>query len=283
MVSGILEELCRARAEDTYRAALERPASSLRRAAGPPRPCFGNAAPPGGALLIAECKKASPSRGLIVENYDPVFLAREYERGGAGMVSVLTEPHRFLGSDEHLASVRSAIEIPVLRKDFIVDEYQVLESWAIGADAILLIVAALDGERLLHLAQTACSLGLSILMETHDENEIETALDLVARLSALSSSIAIGVNARDLTSFSVDHKRAASLAPLLRESPFSVAESGLTRPEEAAMLKASGYRGFLIGEALASSKNPAEKVKDFVSAISVLSNDNKQTQGGSAV
>jgi indole-3-glycerol phosphate synthase len=239
--------------------------------------------PAGGTLLIAECKKASPSRGLIVESYDPVFLAREYERGGAGMVSVLTEPHRFLGSDAHLASVRSAIGLPVLRKDFIVEEYQVLESWAIGADAILLIVAALDSSRLLQLAQAACGLGLSVLVETHTEKEIETALDLVARLSRDSSSIAIGVNARDLTSFSVDHKRAASRASLLKESPFSVAESGLTRPEEAAALKASGYRGFLVGEALASSANPAEKVRDFVSAISGLANNNKASQGGSEV
>ncbi len=301
MAGGILGEICRERAADAAAAKRARPASSLERQASAPRPCFaaaardasaasgagtakGGAAAQGASLLIAECKKASPSRGLIVADYDPVPLARAYERGGAAMVSVLTESRHFLGSDEHLIAVRAAIGLPVLRKDFVLDEYQLREAWAIGADAILLIVAALEKAQLFELAAYARGLGLSILVETRDEDEIEIALELASALGPRASAfdarpkggapvavaaadIAIGVNARDLRDFSVDHGRAAALARLLAEAPFAVAESGLKRPEDAAILRAVGYRGFLIGEALASAADPAEATRAFVAAI----------------
>jgi indole-3-glycerol phosphate synthase len=266
MAEGILAEICRERAEDASRGRRERPASSLERAAGAPRSCFARP-----ALLIAECKKASPSRGLIVRDYDPVALARAYERGGAGMVSVLTEPRHFLGSDAQLSAVRAAVGLPVLRKDFIVDEYQVREAWAIGADAILLIVAALERSRMAELAACARELGLSILVETRDEAEIEAAFQVAGGAAPgadpIASSDAIGVNARDLSDFSVDHGRAAILARLLARAPFSVAESGMKRPEDAAALRAAGYRGFLVGEALASSPDPEAAARSFRAAL----------------
>ncbi len=295
MATGILGEICRERAADAAAARRARPAASLERRAGAPRPCFaaaaalaasrggatpcGEAALRGAGLLIAECKKASPSRGLIAPDYDPVPLARAYERGGAGMVSVLTEPRHFLGSDGHLSAVRDAVALPVLRKDFVVDEYQLAEAWAIGADAALLIVAALEKARLFELAARGRELGLSLLIETRDEAEIEVAMELASALAtsaeggdhssrnAATGAIAIGVNARDLRDFSVDHGRAASLASLLADGPFSVAESGLKRPEEAAALAAAGFRGFLVGEALSSAIDPEAATRAFVAAI----------------
>jgi len=299
MAEDILSRICRERAADAAAAKRARPASSLERKAGAPRACFAAAAKgdaaKGGALLIAECKKASPSRGLIVRGYDPVSLALAYERGGAAMISVLTEPRHFLGSDEHLIAVRDAVELPVLRKDFVVDEYQLREAWAISADAALLIVAALEKTKLYELAYYGRELDLSLLIETRDETEIEVALELADALSprnasskrppvaasapkapasasdsrpgSAAPSLAIGVNARDLRDFSVDHGRAAHLARLLAEAPFSVAESGLKRPEEASVLRAAGFRGFLVGEALASAADPEEAARAFVAAI----------------
>jgi len=207
------------------------------------------------------------------------------------MISVLTEPRHFLGSDDHLIAVRESIGLPVLRKDFVVDEYQLREAWAFGADAALLIVAALERSRLRELAAAATELGLSVLVETRDEEEIEIALELAASLAAREASdemlvshnapfdshdsrpkvgaptLAIGVNARDLRDFSVDHGKAAAFARLLARAPFSVAESGLKRPEDAAALAAAGYRGFLVGEALASAIDPATATRAFVAAI----------------
>jgi indole-3-glycerol phosphate synthase len=270
MAEGILAELCRERASDAAGARRDRPPASLGREAGAPRPCFAKA-----PLLIAECKKASPSRGLIVEDYDPTALARAYELGGAGMVSVLTEPRRFLGSDAHLSAVRAAVGLPVLRKDFLVDEYQIREAWALGADAVLLIAAALESSRLAELAACARELGLSVLIETRDEEEIAAAL----RVASGDSSFAIGVNARDLRDFTVDRGRAAALARLLAEAPFSVAESGLRKPEDAAELSAAGYRGFLVGEALASARDPEAAARLFARALAA-SAAQRGTAGG---
>jgi len=254
---GILETICEERRADSARLRRERPPSSLERSAGPIRPAF--AARGSGPLLIAECKKASPSRGVMVDRYDPAALATAYERGGAGMLSVLTEPRRFLGSDGHLAAARAAVGLPVLRKDFIVDAYQVLEAWSIGADAILLIAAALGEGELLELAAAARELGLAVLVELHEESELERA--------AAAAPDAIGVNARDLRDFSVDLGRARDLARLLPEGCFRVAESGLRSPRDAAALLAAGYRGFLVGEALAASADPEARTREFADAL----------------
>jgi indole-3-glycerol phosphate synthase len=195
----------------------------------------------------------------MVRDYDPGRLALAYERGGAGMVSVLTEPRRFLGSDTHLAAVRAAVALPVLRKDFIVDPYQVLETWAIGADAILLIAAALSDAAMAELAAAARELGLGVLAEIRDEAELERALG--------AAPDAIGVNARDLRDFSVDAGRSATLARLLPEGPFRVAESGMRAPGDASSLLAAGFEGFLVGEALATAADPEAATRAFAAAI----------------
>jgi indole-3-glycerol phosphate synthase len=271
---GILETICGERRADAARARRERRPSSLERAAGPPRPAFRAAVSRPGEksrrpLLIAECKKASPSRGLLVRDFDPARLALAYERGGAGMISVLTEPRRFLGSDEHLRAVRDAVGLPVLRKDFIVDPYQILEAWAIGADAILLIAASLEDNELLELAASARELGLGILVEAHDEREIDRAL--------AATPDAIGVNSRDLRDFTVDPARAAALLGLLPEGVLRVAESGMKEPRDAAALRAAGFDAFLVGEALATAVDPEAAARAFVQAIAA-----EGARGGSA-
>ncbi len=254
---GILETICEERRADVARLRRERPPSSLVRSAGPIRPAFAGRGAV--SLLIAECKKASPSRGVLVDRYDPAALAAAYERGGAGMLSVLTEPRRFLGSDGHLGAARAAVGLPVLRKDFIVDAYQVLEAWAIGADAVLLIAAALCEGELIELASAARELGLSVLVELHEEAELERAI--------AAAPDAIGVNARNLRDFSVDLGRTRALARLLPEGFLRVAESGLRSPLDAVSLLAAGYRGFLVGEALAAAADPEARTREFADAL----------------
>jgi indole-3-glycerol phosphate synthase len=257
---GILETICEERKGDVARSRRERPPSSLEREAGPALPAFARAgAGAARPLLISECKKASPSRGLLVADYDPVRLAAAYERGGAGMVSVLTEPRRFLGSDDHLRAVRKAVALPILRKDFLVDPYQVLEAWSIGADAILLIAAALGEAQMLELAAAARELGLSVLAEVHGADEIQKA--------AAASPDAIGVNSRDLRDFSVDPARASELIRDLPRSALHVAESGMKSPEDAALLRAAGFEAFLVGEALATAPDPEASARAFSVAI----------------
>ncbi len=261
---GILEELCAERKADAARQKCERPPSSLERSGGAIRPSFADRRralrPRAGALLIAECKRASPSRGLLVEDYDPVALASSYERGGAGMLSVLTEPRRFLGADAHLTAVRAAVGLPLLRKDFIVDPYQVLEAWSIGADAVLFIAAALSEAQIRELAAAARELGLDVLVEIHEESELEKAM--AARPGAL------GVNARDLRDFSVDGGRARAMLASLPEGPLRVAESGMRKPKDAAALRGAGYKGFLVGEALATAADPEARTREFAAALS---------------
>ncbi len=252
----ILDTMCAERKADAVRLRRERPYASLERQAGPIRPAFSIHS---GPLLIAECKKASPSRGVMVADYNPVALACAYERGGAGMLSVLTEPRRFLGADEHLIAVRAAVCLPILRKDFIVDPYQILEAWSIGADAVLLIAAALGEAQMLELAATARELGLGLLVEIHEEAELETAL--------AAAPDAIGVNARDLRDFHVDATLTRTMANLLPRERLRVAESGIRSPADAAELLAAGYRGFLVGEALATAADPEKRVREFAAAI----------------
>jgi indole-3-glycerol phosphate synthase len=262
---GILETICDERREAVARDKRERPASSLEREVDSPRPAFGAANgeaagyAAGRGLLIAECKKASPSRGLLVEDYNPARLALAYERGGALMVSVLTEPRHFLGSDAHLTAVRASIGLPVLRKDFVVDPYQIVEAWAMGADAVLLIAAALSETEMLELSAAARELGLAVLAEARDEKEIAMA--------AAARPDAIGVNSRDLRDFSVDPTRAGALVGLMPSEIFRVAESGIRTPEDAAGLRAAGFDGFLVGEALAAAPDPEAATRRMAMAI----------------
>lgn len=206
--------------------------------------------------VIAECKRRSPSRGVLRDDYDPVALARAYESAGAAAISVLTEPAFFDGALSHLASVREAVVIPVLRKDFIVDEYQLWEARAAGADAVLLIAAVLDDEALVGLRERAEVLGLAALVEVHDAAEL-------ARASASGARV-IGVNNRNLRTLSVDLDTSAALAASIPEGCVAVAESGLRSPSDLRRLAAAGYDAFLIGERVMTAPDPGRALAELL-------------------
>jgi indole-3-glycerol phosphate synthase len=205
--------------------------------------------------VIAECKRRSPSRGLLRGNYDPASIARSYEAGGAAAISVLTEPTFFDGTLEHLSAVRAAVSRPVLRKDFIVDEYQLFEARVAGADAVLLIVAALDQSTLTRLLRRAGELALATLVEVHDEPELARAADAGARM--------IGVNNRNLRTLEVDVNAARRLAPVMPRGVIAVAESGLKTSSDLKDLRTLGYSAFLIGERLMASEDPGAAVREL--------------------
>ncbi len=196
-------------------------------------------------------KRRSPSRGVIDAALNPASLAGEYERGGAAAISVLTEPAFFDGSLRDLATVRTSVSVPVLRKDFILDEAQVWEARAAGADAILLIVAALEPEALASLLAVSRSAGMEPLVEVHTKDEVEVALDAGARI--------VGVNNRDLTTFEIDLATAESLRPQLGEV-IAVAESGIWSARDADRMRAAGYDAVLVGESLVRSGDPADVI-----------------------
>lgn len=205
--------------------------------------------------VIAECKRRSPSKGVLAARYDPVSIARQYERGGASAISVLTEPTFFDGALDHLAAVRAAVDIPLLRKDFIVDEYQLFEARAAGADAVLLIVAALEQADLVRLQEEARDLGLATLVEVHDEAEMTRAIDSGARV--------IGVNNRNLRTLTVDVDASFRLAAMLPRETVGVSESGLRTREELERLASAGYRAFLIGERFMTDPDPARAIGEL--------------------
>lgn len=195
-----------------------------------------------GHALVAEIKKASPSKGLIRADFDPAAHARAYQAGGAACLSVLTDERWFQGADEYLTAAREACELPVLRKDFMVDPWQVPESRALGADAILLIMAALDDALLAEIEASAIDCGMDVLVEVHDEHEMERAMKLKSRL--------IGVNNRDLRDFTVDFSRTYELIGKAPAECTFVAESGLMTRADLDEMAAHGVHCFLIGEAL---------------------------------
>ena len=199
--------------------------------------------------VIAECKRRSPSRGVLAPAYDPVAQALAYARGGAAAISVLTEPSFFDGALAHLEAVRAAVDVPLLRKDFVVDDYQLLEAAACGADAVLRIVSALDGHELRRLHAAATALGLAVLVEVHDEAELAVALDAGAGI--------IGVNNRNLRTLAVDRGVSERLAPHFPAEVIAVSESGLTSAADVARMRGLGYRAFLVGERLMTAADPA--------------------------
>lgn len=211
-----------------------------------------------GISVIAEVKRSSPSKGALAAISDPAALAADYEAGGAATISVLTEQRRFGGSLDDLSAVRAAVSIPVLRKDFIVTSYQLWEARAAGADLALLIVAALDQNRLEALVDRATSIGLTPLVEVHNEEEIERALDAGATL--------IGVNARDLKTLEVDRGTFARLAPRIPDHVVRVAESGIRGPHDVFEYAKQGANVVLVGETLVRGENPRTGVADLVAA-----------------
>ncbi|HZP63344.1 MAG TPA: indole-3-glycerol phosphate synthase TrpC [Terriglobales bacterium] len=210
-----------------------------------------------GTAIIAELKKASPSRGLIRANFDATLLARELENAGAAALSVLTDEEFFQGSIENLQKASAATRLPCLRKDFIFDEIQIIEARANRADAVLLIAAALSQAELLRLAQCARNFGLDVLCEVHDRDELQRALDAGFDL--------IGVNSRDLRTFKVDLQTAFRLAVEIPETVVRVAESGIRNGNDLAKLCAAGYHAFLIGESLMSQESPGQTLRTLLS------------------
>ncbi len=208
--------------------------------------------------VIAEVKRSSPSKGALAAIADPAGLARDYEAGGATWISVLTEGRRFGGSLADLAGVRAAVDVPLLRKDFVVTPYQVWEARAHGADAVLLIVAALEQPALTALTERIHSLGMTALVEVHEADEVRRAVDAGARV--------IGVNARDLRTLEVDRGTFAALAPLIPSSVVKVAESGVRGPHDVLEHARAGADAVLVGEALVTGGDPRGAVADLVSA-----------------
>ena len=206
--------------------------------------------------VIAECKRRSPSRGVLRREYDPVAIAMGYASAGAAALSVLTEPTFFDGDPSHLARVREAVSLPLLRKDFIVDEYQLVEARALGADAVLLIAAALTAADLRRLHAAALAMGLAVLVEVHDIIELEAALEAGAGI--------VGVNNRNLRTLAVDTSASDTIAGRLPPSVIAVSESGLRTAADIARLRALGYRAFLIGERFMTAADPGAALRELL-------------------
>ena len=210
----------------------------------------------GRPAVIAEIKKASPSRGVLRAEFDPAAIASAYERGGAACISVLTDPTYFQGAADHLTAARAACALPVLRKDFIVDEYQIGEARAIGADAILLIVAAQDDARLAALEACAREHALAVLVEVHDAAELDRALRLATPL--------IGINNRNLRTFDVTLSTTLDLLPRVPADRVVVTESGILTPADIAAMRARGVGAFLVGEALMRAADPGSALAALI-------------------
>jgi indole-3-glycerol phosphate synthase len=234
--------------------------AEMERRAGAAAPTFGRfkqALLHSGRLnVIAECKRRSPSRGVLRQNYDPAEIAAGYAQAGAAAVSVLTEPAFFDGSLEHLSAVRAVVTLPILRKDFIVDRYQLFEARAAGADAVILIVAALSAAELRELHAAAVDAGLEVLVEVHQAGELPIALDAGAQM--------IGVNNRDLRTLAVDVEVSDQLIRTIPKGIVAVAESGLKTRDDLERLRTSGYHALLVGERFMTANDPGNALAELL-------------------
>ena len=205
--------------------------------------------------FICECKKASPSKGIIAEDFPYLKIAQEYEAAGADCISVLTEPKWFLGSNDYLKKIAETVNIPCIRKDFTVDEYMIYEAKILGAKAVLLICSILSQQQIGEYISICDKLGISALVEAHDAQEIQSAVSAGARL--------IGVNNRDLTNFSVDTSNSRRLRQLVPDNIIFVSESGVKTPEDISLLRAAGVDAVLIGETLMKAQNKSAKLAEL--------------------
>jgi indole-3-glycerol phosphate synthase len=259
----ILRKILARKREEIAERSARLPLAELRRRAqaAPPTRGFVNAIrsriAAGKPAVIAEIKKASPSKGLLRANFDPAEIAKSYERHGATCLSVLTDRDFFQGADEHLQQARAACALPVLRKDFTIDPYQVHEARVLGADCILLIVAALDDGRLRDLAALAHDVGLDVLVEVHDSNELDRALALDTPL--------LGINNRDLRTFEVRLETTLDLLARIPKERIVVTESGIRTPADVARMRRSGVNAFLVGEAFMKADEPGQKLAELFS------------------
>jgi len=263
-MSDILERIAAYKREEVAARKAARPLAEvedLARSAATPRgfrDALTRAHGPGRLALIAEIKKASPSRGLIRADFDPPVLARAYEQGGAACLSVLTDGPSFQGADDHLAAARAATALPCIRKDFLVDPWQVAESRALGADAILVILAMVDDALAAELMAGARAWGMDVLVETHDAAEMARAKRLGADL--------VGVNNRDLRTFAVDLAATERLAAEAAANALLVTESGIFTPADAARLERAGARAMLVGESLMRQADVAQATRALLTA-----------------
>lgn len=258
MSTSLLDKIVAEKKQEVAQKKRSLPISALKERLAPPKtPGFARALSGVGLKLIAEVKKASPSRGVLCTDFDPVALAETYARCGAAAISVLTEVNHFQGSLESLKAIRERVNIPLLRKDFIFDPYQVYESAAFGADALLLIAAILSLQQLEELLALGHSLGLGCLVEVHNEDEVAKALLVGAEI--------IGINNRDLNTFQVDIKTTRRLRPLIPGGKIVVSESGIKDRNDMKKMKDWGVNAVLVGEALVTAGNIPARVRELLS------------------
>jgi len=260
-MSNILDKILATKREEIRLTSSYRPIEDLQREVGDApivrnfEQAIRNKIANGESAVIAEIKKASPSKGVIREQFDPITIAQTYEQNGAACLSVLTDRDYFMGAAEYLVAARSATQLPVLRKDFIVDPYQIFEARCMGADCILLIVAALEQSQMLELERVATQLGMSVLVEAHSQEEFERAIQLETSL--------IGVNNRDLRTFETSLETTFGLISALPEDRILITESGIHDRADVALMRERGVFAFLVGEAFMRQPDPGEALKSF--------------------